>query len=129
MESQRKRQRQLRQHLQRSRPGRKRRGQRGALKVPARQRRDQVRGAEDVEETRQRAARDAVQRAAVPGYLRPVDAEVRGDGAVEALACEDLGGRFGGRDAGCFDESVGRTGLVLVMGRASRVLAFGHGGN
>ena len=57
--------------------------------MPAEQRRDQVRGAEDVEAAAEGRAGDAVQRRAVPGYLRLVDREVRRDGAVEALLDED----------------------------------------
>lgn len=63
----------FRQDLQRSGPGTERSGQARALDVPAHQRSDQVRGAEDVETSRQDGASDAVQDRWVPGYLRLVD--------------------------------------------------------
>ena len=59
------------------------------LEVPAQQRRNQVRGAENVEAAREDAAGDAVEAGRVPGYLGLVDGEVRGDGAVAALGDED----------------------------------------
>jgi len=59
--SKRKRKRKLSQNLERSRPSRKRSRHAGALEVPSRERRDQVRGTEDVEQTAQSGAGDAVQ--------------------------------------------------------------------
>ena len=75
--SKRKRKRKLSQNLERSRPGRKRSRHAGALEVPSGERRDQVRGAEDVEQAAQGRASDAVQRRAVPGDLGLVDGEMR----------------------------------------------------
>ena len=74
--------------------------------MEARVRRDEVQAAEGVEGAADDEARDAVQRREVPGYLRFVDGEVRGDGAVEALLREDgvLFGLF--RDRGCGREAV-----------------------
>lgn len=86
----RERKRELGKNLERSRPSGKRSGQAGALEVPADERRGQVRGAEDVEGAAQHAARDAVQRAAVPCDLWLVDAQVRRHGPVQALLGEDL---------------------------------------
>lgn len=68
--------------------------------MPAEQRGDEIRGAEEVEAPGEDGARDAVEGGCVPGDLRPVDAEVGGDGAVEALRGEDgvgvgLGGVLG----------------------------------
>lgn len=59
--------------------------------MPPEQRRNEVPEAEDVEAAAERRARDAVQDGAVPCYLRPVDGEVRGDGAGETLLGEDVG--------------------------------------
>lgn len=83
--------------------------------MPARQRRDEVGGAEDVEAAAEDAARDAVERRSVPGYLRAVDGEVRGDGAVAALGGEDLlrVGRLEG--LGCGGSGGERRGLVGGM--------------
>lgn len=81
-------------------PRGERRRHAGRLQVPAEQRRDQVGGAEDVEAPAEDRARDPVQRRAVPGYLRLVDGEVRGDGPVQALLDEDVVG-VGGADGGC----------------------------
>jgi len=58
--------------------------------VPAHVWSDEVCCAEDVEHAAQRAAGDAVHDRAVPGDLWAVDAQVWGDGAVEALLGEDL---------------------------------------
>jgi len=58
----RERQRKFRQDLQRSRPSRKRSRHARALEMPARERSNQVRGAEDVEQSTESAASDAVQR-------------------------------------------------------------------
>ena len=57
--------------------------------MPSQQRSNQVRGGEDVETAREDAARDAVQRGRVPGYLGFVDGQVRRDGPVQALGGED----------------------------------------
>lgn len=98
---------QLRQELGRHGPGRERGRQGRALQVPSQNRCHQVCGSEDVEPAAQHAPGDAVEGGSVPGDLRTVDAEVRGDGAVQTLLCEDLVGGFVGVDGlgGC--ESVG----------------------
>ena len=64
---------------------------RGRLKVPAEEWGDEVGGEVGVGEARKGAAGDAGPgRVAEPGLLELVDAEVGGDGAVEALVDEDL---------------------------------------
>ena len=68
--------------------------------MPSQQRRNQVRGSEDVEATREGAAGYAVEGGCVPGYLRLVDGQVRGDGAVSALGGEDGVGVGGFRGLG-----------------------------
>jgi hypothetical protein len=81
-------------------PGRERRGQRGRLEVPAEQGRDEIGGAEEVEEPGQADAGDAVEAGHVPRDLRAVDAQVWRDGAVPALRGQDgVGG--GGGDGSC----------------------------
>lgn len=104
--------------LEHQRPGREGGRQHAALEVPAQRRRDQVQAAEEVEGAREGDARHAVERRPVPGYLRLVDAQVGGDGAVEALFGEDFGRGF------VVGEGLGRgvslrVGLVggLLMGR------------
>lgn len=79
----------LGQDLQSQRPGGEAGGHDGALEVPADARGDEVEGSEGVEGAREGHARHAVERGTVPGYLRLVDAEVRRDGAVQALLRED----------------------------------------
>lgn len=64
----------------------------GGLEVPAHHGREHVGRAKDVEAAGEDGARDAVEGRAVPGYLRPVDGEMWGDGPVEALLDEDVGG-------------------------------------
>ena len=78
-------------------------GEHGALEVPADGGRDEVEDAEGVEAAGEGDAGDAVERTAVPGDLRLVDAEVGSDGAVQALLCEDLvvGWGGGGVSVGC----------------------------
>lgn len=61
------------------------------LEVPSRVRRDEVGDAEEVERAGQGNTSDAVERRGDPGDLRLVDGQVGGDGAVDALLCEDLG--------------------------------------
>lgn len=78
--------------------------------MPAQQRRDEVGGAKEVEGAGEGDAGEAVQARRVPGYLRPVDGEMRGDGTVAALVGEEgvgfffsyggSGGRAGG-SVGC----------------------------
>ena len=68
--------------------------------MPSEQRREEVRGAEDVEAAAEDGACDAVQPGRVPGYLRAVDAEVRGYGTFQALGGEDAVG-VGGFGGGC----------------------------
>lgn len=82
--------------LEGQRPGRKAGGEHGALEVPADGGRDEVEDAEGVEAAGEGDAGDAVERRAVPGDLRLVDAEVGSDGAVQALLCEDLVVGWGG---------------------------------
>jgi hypothetical protein len=67
----------------------------------------EVRKAEEVEGSRENDGGQAVEARAVPGDLRFVDGEMRGDGAMEALFGEDL---FGFSFGGC--ESV----LLLILG-------------
>ena len=73
--------------------------------MPAEQWRYQVGEAEDVEGTGEGDARDAVEGGGDPGYLRLVDGEVGGDGAVEALFREDRVA-FGVGDVRCCGVSV-----------------------
>lgn len=93
-------------HLGRQRQGSERGSQRRGFQVPAEEWRDQVADTEEVEGTGEDGARDAVQSRDVPGDLRLVDGEVRGDGPVEPLFDDEGfcgggvgGGRFG--DGGC----------------------------
>lgn len=60
--------------------------------MPSEERGDEVGGAKDIETAGEDGAGDAGEGGAVPGYLRAVDGEVRGDGAVETLAFEDAVG-------------------------------------
>lgn len=60
------------------------------LQMPSRVRRSEVGEAEEVESGGQSDAGDAVQGRGVPGDLRLVDGEMRGDGALDALFGEDL---------------------------------------
>lgn len=53
---------------------------------------DEVGSRESVEGSRDGGSRDSVQSAGVPGDLGTVDAQVRRDGALEALLGEDFGG-------------------------------------
>jgi hypothetical protein len=78
-------------------------GDHGALEVPAEVGSDEVGGAEGVEAAGEDAAGDAVEGGEVPGDLRAVDGEVRGDGAVETLFGEDsvLGVLLGEGLGGC----------------------------
>ena len=64
------------------------------LEVPSCVRRGEVGKAEEVQRARERDAGDTVERRGVPGDLRAVDREMGGDGAVQALLGEDLGGGF-----------------------------------
>ena len=86
----------LRQSLKSQGPGREAGSEHRALEVPADGGRDEVQDAEGVEAAGEGDAGDAVERRAVPGDLRLVDAEVGGDGAVQALLCEDLVVGWGG---------------------------------
>lgn len=92
--------RELSGHLQRDGPSAKRRGHAGRLQMPAEQRRDQIRGAEEVEAPAEHRAGDPVQRRAVPRDLRLVDGQVRRHGPVQALLDEDVV-RVGGADRRC----------------------------
>jgi hypothetical protein len=84
------RNRELGKSLESEGPGGEAGGEDRALEVPADGGRDEVEDAEGVEAAGEGDAGDAVERAAVPGDLRLVDAEVGSDGAVQALLCEDL---------------------------------------
>jgi hypothetical protein len=97
---------------------------------------DQVQGAESVEGAGQGDAGHAVERRAVPGDLRLVDAEVRRDGAVQALLCEDLvrglgGGHVCGGGVSVGEESPGQRleAMCLSRGRCLCLPALcGEGG-
>lgn len=65
------------------------------LEVPSERGRGKVCEAEEVEGPGEHDAADTVQGAAIPGDLRAVDGQVRGDGALETLLGEDLGGVAG----------------------------------
>lgn len=68
--------------------------------MPAKQRRDEVCGAEDVEPPTEQRAGDAIEGRAIPGNLRAVDGEVGGDGAVEPLLFENGVGGVGFQGGG-----------------------------
>ena len=57
--------------------------------MPSKERRHEVCSTENVETPAKDGAGDAGKGGAVPGYLRAVDGEMRGDGAVETLFFED----------------------------------------
>ena len=78
--------------------------------MPADGRRNEVQGAESVEGAREGDTGHAVERRAVPGDLRLVDAEVRRDGAVQALLCKDGVRGLGGGHVCGGGISVGRPG-------------------
>lgn len=114
----------LGQDLKGERPGGEGSGDDAALEVPADGGRDEVEGAEGVESTGQSDARHAVERGAVPRDLRLVDAEVGGDGAVQALLGEDLLGGFGvGDGLGC-----GVSGWLQVLGTGGMWFGWCFGG-
>lgn len=69
-------------HLQQHRPRSEGSREHSGFDVPAEVGRDEIEGAVDVEDTADGAAGDAVQSGEVPGYLRTVDGEVGGYGAV-----------------------------------------------
>lgn len=73
----------------------------GSVEMPAEQGRDEVGGAEDVEAAGEDGAGNAVQPGQEPGYLRTVDLQVGGDGAVEALRGEDRVRVGGAGGLGC----------------------------
>ena len=86
--------------------------------MPTEQGGDEVAKAEDVETSREDGARNAVEDGEVPGYLRLVDGEVRGDGAGEALFYKAFvgGGGVGRRgvgDSGCDGSALSGSGSVL----------------
>lgn len=60
--------------------------------MPTEQRGGKVCGCEKVEGARQSNAGDTVSTRSNPGDLGTVDGQVRGNGAVQALLGEDLGG-------------------------------------
>jgi hypothetical protein len=113
----------LGEDLERQGPGGEAGGHDGALEVPADGGRDQVQSAESVEGAREGDAGHAVQRGAVPGDLRLVDAEVRRDGAVQALLCEDGVRGLGGGHVCGGGVPVGRSRLAVVGGCLSLSLA------
>lgn len=70
------------------------------LHVPPSVRGREVCEAEEVERAGQNDGRQAVEAGSVPCDLGLVDGEMRGDGAVEALLCENFRGLgFGGRES------------------------------
>ena len=75
--------------------------------VQSQKRLHEVAEPEYVEGAREHAARDPVQARGYPCYLRPVDAQVRRDGPVQALLDEDIGALLGGDVRGCCGESGG----------------------
>lgn len=87
-------------------PGREPRGQAGGLEMPSRQGRGEVSEAEDVEGTREGDAGQSVEHGEVPCDLRAVDAQMRSDGAVQALLRQDGGGGFGVGELGCLHQAV-----------------------
>jgi len=82
----------LESRLDSCRPSRDRRNHGLGLEVPSRVGSDEVCDTEEVERAGQGDTSDAVERRGVPGDLRPVDGQVGGDGSVDALFGEDLGG-------------------------------------
>ncbi len=90
MEGEREREERFRSNLQDQWPSSKRGRNGRALHVQTDVWCDEVEGAEDVEGAAEGAAGDAVEAGEVPGDLGIVDGEMGGDGAVEALAGEDL---------------------------------------
>lgn len=82
----------LQSHLHGRGPSSNCRHHRLRLEVPSSVRSDQVGDTEEIEGAREDDASDSVERRGVPGDLRPVDGQVGGDGAVDALFREDLGG-------------------------------------
>lgn len=92
-------------NLQRHRPlGKRRRHSRGRHGQPKQGGRPSRDAGEEVEDAKtiqadgEDESGDAVKAGVYPGYLGAVDGEVGGDGTVEALVDEDLGGSGG---AGC----------------------------
>lgn len=65
---------------------------RGRLKVPSQQRSNEVSSSESVETARKNETGDTVGGRQVPGDLRAVDREVRGNRTVEPLLSQQLGG-------------------------------------
>lgn len=65
---------------------------RSGLKVPSQQRSDKVSGSESVETARENGTGDTVGGRQIPGDLRAVDREMRGDRTVETLLGQQLGG-------------------------------------
>ena len=82
-----------------------------ALEMPSRERADEICGAEDVEPAGEDAGGDPVQPGAVPRYLRLVDREMWGDGALQTLGGEDRVGVGGGGGCG-FGTGAGGGGCV-----------------
>ena len=101
MVRERKRQPGLDENLRQNRPGCERRREGRALEMPAEEGGDEVEGAVGVDHGGQGCARDAIEGAAVPGYLGAIDREMGGDGAVEALGGEDFLAGGLGHCGGC----------------------------
>ena len=80
----------LGQDLKSSGPGSESSSKAARLEVPTKGRSDQVGETEGVESAVKSDAGDTVESGAVPGDLRLVDAQVRRDGAVQALLGQDL---------------------------------------
>ena len=59
--------------------------------MPSERGRNEVCDTEDVEGSGEHESADAVEATGIPGDLRAVDGQVRGDGALETLLCEDFG--------------------------------------
>lgn len=108
----------LGEDLEGSGPGGESGSDRGALDVPAKGGGNQVGETKDVEGSGEGDAGDTVESGAVPGDLRTVDAQVRSNGAVQALLGQDLlrGLRVGD----------GLEGGVSAVGRVSELLSGKH---
>lgn len=82
----------LQSHLGEGRPSSDSRDHRLRLKVPSECRRSEVCETKEVEGPGEHDAADTVESTAIPSDLRAVDGQVRGDGALETLLREDVGG-------------------------------------
>lgn len=80
----------LQSELGRQGPGAEGGRKTGALEMPAKERRDEIGGEEDIEASGENGAGDAIERTEVPCDLWSVDGEMGRYGAVETLSGEDL---------------------------------------